>query len=83
MWPPGSNRKLRGKLSFKDEHIHQARRAAVRNGLTDAGMDLELADRWCDAWETQAALQRIIRSAAYWQIGKRWIDERRSARNQP
>jgi len=37
------------------ERIHQARRAATRNGLTDHGMSLEDAERWCDAWETEAA----------------------------
>jgi hypothetical protein len=83
MWLPGPIRTYGGHVTFNDDDIHQARRAAVRNGLTDAGMDLELADRWCDAWETEATLQRIIRSAAYWQIGKRWIDERRSVGDQP
>jgi hypothetical protein len=33
------------------ERIHQARRAAVRNGLTDYGVPLKEAERWCDAWE--------------------------------
>jgi hypothetical protein len=30
------------------------RRAATRNGLTDHGMPLEEAERWCDAWEAEA-----------------------------
>jgi hypothetical protein len=36
------------------EHIHQARRIAVRNGLTDYGMPLEDAEQWCAAWEHEA-----------------------------
>jgi hypothetical protein len=31
------------------ERIHQPRRAAVRNGLTDYGKSVEDAERWCDA----------------------------------
>ena len=30
-------------------------RIAVRNGLTDHAMPLEEAERWCDAWEREAA----------------------------
>ena len=37
------------------ERIHQARRVAVRNGLTDHGIGVEDAERWCDAWEVEAA----------------------------
>ena len=37
------------------ERIHQARRAATRNELTDYGMSVEDAERWCDAWEAEAA----------------------------
>jgi len=37
------------------ERIFQARRAAVRNGLSDTGMSREDAERWCDAWEVEAA----------------------------
>jgi hypothetical protein len=37
------------------ERIHQARRAAVRNGLTDYGSTLAEAERWCDAWVVEAA----------------------------
>jgi hypothetical protein len=33
------------------ERIHRARRVAVRNGLTDSGMSLEDAERWCNGWE--------------------------------
>jgi hypothetical protein len=37
------------------ERIHQARRIAVRNGLTAYGVPLEEAQRWCDACEREAA----------------------------
>jgi hypothetical protein len=50
------------------------------NALTDGGVALEQAERWCDAWELEAALQRIGRSAEFWQGGRRWIDAQRAAR---
>ncbi len=37
------------------ERIFQARRDAIRNTLTGSGMPLETAERWCDAWEIEAA----------------------------
>ncbi len=66
-----------------DEAIYQGRRAAVRNGLKDTGMDLDVAERWCDAWEAEATRQTIIRSSAYWDLGKLWIEEQRSTRKRP
>ena len=63
------------RVSLKAERIHLARRVAIRNGLTDYGMDLDQAERWCDAWEFEAASQGIGRSAEYWQDGRRWIDD--------
>ena len=66
-----------------DEAIHQGQRAAVRNGLTDTGMDLEVAERWCAAWEAEATRQRIIRSSAYWDLAKLWIEEQRSTGKRP
>lgn len=62
------------------ERIFEARRAAVRYGLMDTGMDDATADRWCDAWEIEAAGLGLPRDAAYWQAGKAWIAEERAAR---
>jgi len=42
------------------ERIHLARRAAIRNVIMQSrGLDPELAERWCDAWEAEAALQGL------------------------
>ena len=41
---------------------NRAGRIAVRNGLTDYGMPLEEAERWCDAWELEAATREILRT---------------------
>jgi hypothetical protein len=62
------------------ERIHQARRAATRNGLTDYGMSVEDAERWCDAWEIEAASRGLPRNADYWTLGEAWIAEERRAR---
>jgi hypothetical protein len=60
--------------------IFQARRAAVRNGLTDYGVTLEDAERWCTAWEVEAAGRGLVRDAAYWQAGAEWIAAERAGR---
>jgi hypothetical protein len=62
------------------ERIHQARRAAVRNGLTDYGMSVEDAERWCDAWEIEAASRGLTKDSEYWQLGQSWIADERKAR---
>lgn len=36
------------------ERIFTAWRIATRNRLTDSSMDLETAERWCDAWVLEA-----------------------------
>jgi hypothetical protein len=61
--------------------IFQARRIAARNGLTDHGMSLEDAERWCDAWELEAATRDVARDdEAYWRFGVEWIAAERSMR---
>jgi len=62
------------------ERIHQARRAATLNGLTDYGMSLEDAERWCDAWEAEAARLELPKDKNYWTVGSAWIAEERAAR---
>lgn len=63
--------------------IFQAWRSAIRNGLTDYGMEPAEAERWCDAWETEAALRDLKRDGDYWEGGKDWIDVQCAARNRP
>ena len=71
-----------GKL--KDERIDQARRDAIRNRLIgNTGLDRDVAERWCDAWETEAALRGLRRDGDYWEAGKLWIDAQCAARKRP
>ena len=56
------------------ERIYQARRAAIRNRLIGSRKDPDMAERWCDAWEADAALQGVERGRDYWEAGKLWID---------
>jgi len=65
------------------ERIHQARRIACRNGLTDYGVPLDEAERWCTAWEIEAAMRELPRDANYWTVGSAWITEQRAARRPP
>jgi hypothetical protein len=62
------------------ERIFQARRDAIRNTLTGSGMPLETAERWCDAWELEAAGRGLPRDGAYWIEGGKWIAAVRAAR---
>jgi len=62
------------------ERIDQARRVATRNGLTDYGMPKEEAERWCDAWELEAAGRGLQKDAVYWELGEEWIAAERRAR---
>jgi len=50
------------------ERILQAGRAAIRNRLARTGMDEATAERWCDAWELEAAGRGLPRKE---RIGKR------------
>ena len=59
------------------ERIFQARRDAIRNRLTDSGMSVETAERWCDAWVLEATGLGLPRDGAYWQAGWDWIVEER------
>ncbi len=64
--------------------IHQARRAAIRNTIMQSrGLDQDVAERWCDAWEAEAVLQGLERGSAYWDAGKAWIDAQCAARKRP
>jgi len=58
------------------EPTFQARRDAIRNTLTGSGMSLETAERWCDAWEIEAARPSLPRDSSYWQLGSDLIAAR-------
>ncbi len=64
--------------------IDQARRAAIRNAIMRGrGLDVDVAERWCDAWEAESALQGVERDRDFWQTGKAWIDAQCAARKKP
>jgi hypothetical protein len=65
------------------ERIHLARRLAVRNSLTDYGMSLEDAERWCDRWELEATERGLPKDRDYWTVGSVWIAEQRAASRPP
>ncbi len=65
------------------EHDHLTRRKAIRDQLIGSGQDPKVAERWCDAWEAEAALRGLERSGDYWDAGKRWIDAQCAVRRQP
>jgi hypothetical protein len=66
------------------EQIHLARRDAIRDVIIQSrGLDPDVAERWCDAWEAEAVLQGIESSRDYWQVGKLWIDQQCAARKRP
>jgi hypothetical protein len=67
-----------------DDNVTQReRRAAIRNALTQSGMDPVVAERWCGAWDAEAALRGLRPDAEYWDTGKRWIDAQCAARKRP
>jgi hypothetical protein len=65
------------------ENLDIARRYAIRNRLISAGKDPDVAERWCDAWEAEAALRDLKRDGDYWEAGKLWIDAQCAARKRP
>ncbi len=69
---------------LENEGAHQARRAAIRDRLlTSPGLPLDVAERWCDAWEAEAALRGLARDDGYWDAGKLWIDRQCAASKLP
>ena len=62
------------------ERFVQARRDAIRNTLTGSGMPLEMAERWCDALELDAAGRGLPKDGDYWTAGAGWIAAERAAR---
>jgi hypothetical protein len=68
----------------KGDRIDLARRATIRQRLIEGrGLDAEVAERWCDAWEAEATLRGLTRDGDYWDAGKGWIDAQCAARKKP
>ncbi len=66
------------------QRIHLARRSAIRNLIIQGrGLEPDVAERWCDAWEAEAALRGLERDSDYWDAGKAWIDAQCAARKRP
>jgi len=65
------------------ERRYRARRDAIRDQLAGGGMDPGVAERWCVAWEAEAALRGVRRTDDFWESGRSWIDGQCSARRQP
>jgi hypothetical protein len=65
------------------ERILRAHRLGVRNRLAAQEMSEAVADRWCDAWEAEAARQGTAPGPGYWEAGFRWIKAQRASRRLP
>ena len=63
------------------DRVVQARRAAVRFGLMDAGLGRAAADRGCDAWPVDATGPFSLRDAADRHTSQGWIAAQRKARS--
>jgi hypothetical protein len=61
------------------DRIFPARRVAASKTLAGSGMPLKDAERWCDAWEIEAAGRGLPRDAAFWQAGAEWMAAERLA----
>ena len=53
-------------------------RTSIRRYLMQGGMPAREADRWCGAWESEAAhIGLDPGSSGFWSIGSAWIADRR------
>ena len=66
------------KGSFMADSTEQARRTAIGIIARDLRIDLEEAQRWCDAWERFARRGGVPRGRYFWDSGRGWIDAQRS-----
>jgi len=55
----------------------QDRHTAVRRIARELRMELEEAERWCDAWERFAERQGVPPGPYFWDSGRGWIDAQR------
>ena len=67
------------------KQLYEAKRAAVHARLVSERESVENAERWCIAWEAEAAKRNLPWSAVdFWREGSRWIwEERAAGRNRP
>ena len=69
---------------LKGERPFQAWRSAIRDRLlASRGLEPEIADLWCNAWEAEAKRQGRSQDGDYWDAGTLWIDAQCAARKQP
>jgi hypothetical protein len=59
------------------------RSSAIRKRLIADGETIEMAVRWCDAWELEAERRGIAQDGDYWSHGTHWIWGERAAGRTP
>jgi hypothetical protein len=59
------------------------RASAIRKRLIAEGETAEMAVRWCDAWEVEAARLGVAHHGDYWSRGTHWIWTQRAAGRRP
>jgi hypothetical protein len=59
------------------------RSSAIRKRLIADGETIEMAVRWCDAWELEAERRAIAQDSDYWSHGTHWIWAERAAGRTP
>jgi hypothetical protein len=52
---------------------HDTNRLAFRDALAASGVSPQTAERWCAAWEFEAAILGLTRNSDYWALGHEWI----------
>jgi hypothetical protein len=58
--------------------IEGTRNAAIRRLARDLKVDLQKAERWCDAWERFAERHGVAWNPYFWDSARGWIDAQRS-----
>ena len=69
-------------VSTVSSTTEQARFVAIRSIARELGIDLEEAQRWCDAWERFAERQGAAPGRYFWDSARGWIDAQRSFEQQ-
>ena len=66
-----------------EDRLFTARRAQCLEHLVRVGQTPDQAERWCDAWEREAAARGRPHSPEFWDHGRLWIDAQIAARRSP